>query len=190
MFFEAFDCVDSQHFSGLDSGAVGNPQKKRKISEGPKLLKSNFQKSYTNGDGVPRSHLEIRNPFDTPIISSPESKKMKQKSIPQSASKNMYRPVIVGNEVIPKKVGSKQENGHDDLDDGEEKDLDDLDGPLGSDDDDDLSEPEEVEDTLICQFTKINRTKDLFSIRLNCGILKINGKEYCFSNAEAGTAGW
>jgi len=176
---EDLDCVDSQHFSGMDVGSP--PKKKLKKSQGPKMLKPVYQKKYTNGDGVPRSHLEVRNPFDTPILSSPQQSKRHsdKKAFPQVSA---YRPVIVGSEVISKKVKEEPVN--------DESNLSDLDGPLGSDDDDDLSDPEDVEDKLICQFERINRTKDVFNLRLHSGILNVNGKEYCFAEAQTGSSGW
>jgi hypothetical protein len=92
-----------------------------------------------------------------------------------------YRPVIIGREVISKKVKDDKED---------DVNLDDLDGPLGSDDDDDLSDPEVVDDTLICQFEKINRTKDVFHLKLHSGVLNVNGKEYSFASSEVGSVKW
>lgn len=64
------------------------------------------------------------------------------------------------------------------------------DGELCSDDDEDSGKEGNPEDSLVCQYSRVARTKDIFSLKLEAGVLHHDGKEYCFSCSRPGTVTW
>jgi len=67
----------------------------------------------------------------------------------------------------------------------------DLNAPLCSDDDDtDDQEDLDPSDKIICQFTRVNRKKNEWSVDLKHGLMHINGKDYAFQKATGGTFSW
>ncbi|XP_033115866.1 transcription initiation factor IIA subunit 1-like [Anneissia japonica] len=82
-------------------------------------------------------------------------------------------------------------------DDGED-DGDDLQGavieeePLNTDDDDSGDEPEDIFDTdnvIVCQYEKINRTRNRWKFHLKDGIMNLEGKDWVFHRG-IGEADW
>merc|ERR1711997_478655 len=64
----------------------------------------------------------------------------------------------------------------------------DMTKPLCSDDDDtDDGEDLDPADRIMCQFTKVTRKKNDWSVDLKHGIMHINGKDYAFQKATGGT---
>merc|ERR1712176_459489 len=67
----------------------------------------------------------------------------------------------------------------------------DLNAPLCSEDDDtDDGEDLDPSDKIICQFTKVVRKKNEWSVDLKHGLMHINGKDYAFQKATGGTFSW
>ena len=67
----------------------------------------------------------------------------------------------------------------------------DLNAPLCSDDDDtDDGEDLDPSDKIICQFTKVIRKKNEWSVDLKHGLMHINGKDYAFQKAVNGHFTW
>ena len=67
----------------------------------------------------------------------------------------------------------------------------DLCAPLCSDDDDtDDGEDLDPADKIICQFTKVFRKKNEWSVELKHGLMHINGKDYAFQKAVGGSFVW
>merc|ERR1711879_313235 len=67
----------------------------------------------------------------------------------------------------------------------------DLNAPLCSDDDDtDDGEDLDPADKIICQFTKVMRKKNEWSVDLKHGLMHINGKDYAFQKAVGGSFTW
>lgn len=67
----------------------------------------------------------------------------------------------------------------------------DLNAPLCSDDDDtDDGEDLDPSDKIICQFTKVFRKKNEWSVELKHGLMHINGKDYAFQKAVGGSFVW
>jgi transcription initiation factor TFIIA large subunit len=84
----------------------------------------------------------------------------------------------------------------DDNDDDQNDDADDAEAeeenPLNSDDDVSDSDPTEVfdaENVIVCQFDKINRSKNKWKFHLKDGIMSLNGKDQLFQKAT-GDAEW
>ena len=67
--------------------------------------------------------------------------------------------------------------------DGDDDDEGDDIEELGSDDDDaDDAEPE-TENSIQCQFDRVSRSKNRWKAQLRDGIMRINGRDYCFKSA-------
>mmetsp|Transcript_62321 Transcript_62321/g.76339 ORF Transcript_62321/g.76339 Transcript_62321/m.76339 type:complete len:385 (-) Transcript_62321:77-1231(-) len=67
----------------------------------------------------------------------------------------------------------------------------DLNGPLNSDDDDNDDDINlNPDDKIYCQFIKVNRRKNEWSVELKNGIMHINGKDYAFIKAQNGKFVW
>jgi len=62
--------------------------------------------------------------------------------------------------------------------------------PLCSDDDASSDEPIETNDALICQYTKVSRKKNDWSVDLKDCVMHINGKDYAFATAVGGKFRW
>ncbi|KAI8622496.1 transcription factor IIA, alpha/beta subunit, partial [Chytriomyces sp. MP71] len=75
----------------------------------------------------------------------------------------------------------------DDDDDDDEDDVegnDNIGSDLDSNDDDDDSDPE-LTDMILCQYEKVNRTKNKWKCVFKDGIVHVNGKDYLFHKASA-----
>merc|ERR1712154_374247 len=67
----------------------------------------------------------------------------------------------------------------------------DLNAPLCSNDDDtDDGEDLDPADKIICQFTKVVRKKNEWTVDLKHGLMHINGKDYAFQKASGGSFSW
>mmetsp|Transcript_65037 Transcript_65037/g.103539 ORF Transcript_65037/g.103539 Transcript_65037/m.103539 type:complete len:385 (-) Transcript_65037:126-1280(-) len=67
----------------------------------------------------------------------------------------------------------------------------DLNAPLCSEDDDtDDQEDLDPRDKIICQFTKVHRKKNEWTVDLKHGLMHINGKDYAFQKATGGSFSW
>eukprot|EP00041_Stephanoeca_diplocostata_P012077 m.201261 g.201261 ORF g.201261 m.201261 type:complete len:255 (+) comp18799_c0_seq1:366-1130(+) len=68
---------------------------------------------------------------------------------------------------------------------GEEDDaLGSSDDGFNSDDDEDADEEDEDENFMICQFEKVNRTKNRYRCQLKNAIMQINGTDYMFRKVQ------
>ena len=80
----------------------------------------------------------------------------------------------------------ENENEDEDADDGAE------DEPLGSGDDISEGDPSDLfntENVVVCQYDKIQRTRNKWKFHLKDGIMNLNGKDYVFQKAT-GEAEW
>ncbi|KAI8835654.1 transcription factor IIA, alpha/beta subunit [Chytriomyces cf. hyalinus JEL632] len=72
----------------------------------------------------------------------------------------------------------------DDEDDDDDGGNDNIGSDLDSNDDDDDSDPE-LNDMILCQYEKVNRTKNKWKCVFKDGIVHVNGKDYLFHKASA-----
>ncbi|KAJ3061664.1 transcription factor IIA subunit alpha [Podochytrium sp. JEL0797] len=80
-----------------------------------------------------------------------------------------------------------QNDGNDDEeddDDDEEDDTNRLGSDLDSGDDDDDDDPD-LNDLILCQYEKVNRTKNKWKCVFKDGIIHVNGKDYLFHKATS-----
>ncbi|TPX68163.1 nucleoside-diphosphate kinase [Chytriomyces confervae] len=83
--------------------------------------------------------------------------------------------------IISQVDGPDDDDDEDDDDDGGN---DNIGSDLDSNDDDDDSDPE-LNDMILCQYEKVNRTKNKWKCVFKDGIVHVNGKDYLFHKASA-----
>lgn len=117
---------------------------------------------------------------------------------PDQKSSLVTKPVIQLDGVGDSSSEDDLDNQDDDDDDDNDDDANDdeaeaeEENPLNSEDDVSDSDPTEVfdaENVIVCQFDKINRSKNRWKFHLKDGIMNLNGKDQLFQKAT-GDAEW
>jgi len=89
-------------------------------------------------------------------------------------------------------INDDDDDNDDDVNDDVEEEEAEEENPLNSDDDVSDADPTEVfdaENVIVCQFDKINRSKNKWKFHLKDGIMNLNGRDQLFQKAN-GDADW